>query len=85
MPEVLSAICKAFSEGDLVAAKSHQDKFSALRNDLFTLGFPPAVTKRALYLMDNSVGSNRRPALMASPEMDAQIAVYLKKHGIWEA
>lgn len=85
MPTALSAICKAFSGGDLAAAQAHQDKFSALRNDLFTLGFPPAVTKRSLYLMDKSVGSNRRPALIASPEMDSQIKFYLKKHGVWEA
>ena len=45
-------------------------------------GYPPAMVKRALYLMDSSVGASRQPALLPTPELDAKIQLILEKHNI---
>lgn len=80
MPEVLAGISKAFNSGDIAQAERHQARFTALRTDLYALGYPPALVKRALFLMDNSVGASRQPALPPSPEQDARITAILHKH-----
>lgn len=82
MPDALAAICREFAVGNHEAARQQQARFSKLRADLFQFGYPPAVTKRALYLMDNSVGRSRRPALETSPDMDDQLITILKQHGL---
>lgn len=82
MPDTLAAITRAFSAGDLAAAETAQAAFGAFRKDLYTLGYPPALVKRALYLMDASVGASRQPALLPDPAQDAQIAAILVKHGL---
>jgi 4-hydroxy-tetrahydrodipicolinate synthase len=82
MPEVLAAIVQGFNGGDTAAAERAQAVFAAVRADLYGLGYPPALTKRALYLMDPSVGASRQPALLPDPEQDARIAELLKKHGL---
>jgi 4-hydroxy-tetrahydrodipicolinate synthase len=82
MPEVLAAIVRGFNAGDIAAAERAQAAFAALRTDLYGLGYPPALTKRALYLMDPSVGASRQPALLPDPGQDAQIAALLRKHGL---
>ncbi len=85
MPEALSAICQSYASGDLEAARQHQRRFSELRTDLYQFGYPPAMTKRALYLIDRSVGGSRRPALVASADMDDRLTLVLKKHGLLPA
>ncbi len=82
MPTTVNAICKEFAEGHLEAAKAQQDIFTQLRVDLYGLGYPPAMVKRALYLMDSSVGASRQPALLPTPELDAKIQLILEKHNI---
>jgi 4-hydroxy-tetrahydrodipicolinate synthase len=82
MPEVLAAIVKGFDAGDTAAAERAQAAFAAFRADLYGLGYPPALTKRALYLMDPSVGASRQPALLPDPEQDAKIRALLVKHGL---
>lgn len=82
MPEVLNAIVKGFEKGDLAAAAKAQERFTALRVDLYALGYPPAMVKRALYLSDSSVGASRQPALLPTPEIDAKIRAILEKHMI---
>lgn len=84
MPVPLSAICREFSQGNLAASEAQQELFTKLRVDLYALGYAPAMVKRALYLMDNSVGASRQPALLSTPELDAQIKAILDKHGIKE-
>jgi 4-hydroxy-tetrahydrodipicolinate synthase len=42
------------------------------------------MVKRALYLMDASVGASRQPALISTPELDAKIRAILAKHEIAE-
>lgn len=80
MPDVLAAICRAFNQGDIAEAERQQARFTELRTDLYALGYPPALVKRALYLMDNSVGASRQPALLPDPEQDARILAILQRH-----
>lgn len=82
MPATVNAICKEFEKGNLKEAQAHQEIFTQLRLDLYTLGYPPAMVKRALYLMDSSVGASRQPALLATPELDAEIQAILDKYNI---
>ena len=80
MPDVLAAICRAFNAGDIAEAERQQARFTQLRVDLYALGYPPALVKRALYLMDGSVGASRQPALLPNDEQDGRIRAILQKH-----
>lgn len=82
MPDVLSKISKAFNAGDIAEAERQQAIFGSFRKDLYGLGYPPALVKRALYLMDTSVGASRQPALLPDAEQDAKIAAILKQYGL---
>ncbi|GLK78935.1 dihydrodipicolinate synthase family protein [Methylopila turkensis] len=82
MPKVLAEIAEGYNAGDLAKAEAAQAKFTAFRTDLYKLGYPPALVKRSLYLMDPSVGASRQPALPPSPEQDEKIAALLKTHGL---
>ncbi len=85
MPETLAAIVTAFNAGDEAGAARAQEAFAAFRKDLYGLGYPPALVKRSLYLMDPSVGASRQPALLPDPEQDARIAALLVRHGLMAA
>lgn len=80
MPGVLAAIIRAHNAGDHAEAERQQQIFGNFRKDLYGLGYPPALVKRALYLMDNSVGASRQPALLPDPAQDAQIAAILHRY-----
>jgi 4-hydroxy-tetrahydrodipicolinate synthase len=82
MPETLASITRTFNAGDEAAAERAQEAFGAFRKDLYGLGYPPALVKRSLYLMDASVGASRQPALLPDPEQDRKIAALLVKHGL---
>jgi 4-hydroxy-tetrahydrodipicolinate synthase len=82
MPDTLAAIVNGFNAGDTAAAEAAQAAFGAFRKDLYGLGYPPALVKRALYLMDASVGASRQPALLPDPVQDAKIAELLRTHGL---
>lgn len=80
MPGVLAAIIRAHNAGDHAEAERQQQIFGNFRKDLYGLGYPPALVKRALFLMDNSVGASRQPALLPDPAQDAQIAAILGRY-----
>lgn len=82
MSETLADLTRAFNAGDEAAAEKAQDAYSAFRKDLYGLGYPPALVKRSLYLMDPSVGASRQPALLPDAEQDKKIAAILEKHGL---
>jgi 4-hydroxy-tetrahydrodipicolinate synthase len=82
MPHVLAGILNAYNAGDTAEAERQQAIFTAFRTDLYALGFPPALVKRALYLSDPSVGASRQPALLPDPEQDAKIAAILKRYDL---
>ncbi|MBL4813311.1 MAG: dihydrodipicolinate synthase family protein [Rhodobacteraceae bacterium] len=77
-PDILAQIITGFNTGDTQAATTAQENFAGLRKDLYALGFPPALVKRALCMNDKSVGLSRQPALLPSPEQDAAIIEILK-------
>ncbi|MGO4852103.1 dihydrodipicolinate synthase family protein [Phaeovulum sp. W22_SRMD_FR3] len=79
-PKVLAAILSGFNKSDSAAATAAQDIFSGLRKDLYALGFPPALVKRALFQMDPSVGLSRQPALLPDAAQDAAIQDILRKY-----
>ena len=80
MPQVLAAIVRCHNAGDHDGATEAQEKFGNFRKDLYGLGYPPALVKRALWIMDHSVGASRQPALLPDPEQDKKIEVILKKY-----
>ena len=80
MPDVLAEIVSAFNAGDEAAAAAAQKIYADFRTDLYALGFPPAMVKRALWVMDSSVGASRQPALLPDPEQDAKVRDLLVKY-----
>lgn len=79
-PKVLAEIIEGFNAGDAARAEAAQTVFAGLRKDLYALGFPPALVKRALFQMDPSVGQSRQPALLPDAAQDAAIRDILRKH-----
>lgn len=71
-PVTLNGIHAAFVAGDDAAADRHQTHFSTLRKELYALGFPPAMVKRALRSAMPEVGFSRAPVLIAD-EVDAKV------------
>lgn len=82
MPDTLAAILAAHNAGDHAEAERQQDIFGRFRKDLYALGYPPALVKRALFLMDSSVGASRQPALLPDPAQDAAILQILRSYGL---
>ncbi len=82
MPKVLAGIIAAFNAGDEAEAERQQAIFGAFRKDLYALGYPPALVKRALFLMDPSVGASRQPALLPDPAQDEKIRAILAAYGL---
>ncbi|KZB56320.1 dihydrodipicolinate synthase family protein [Thalassospira xiamenensis] len=80
LPEILAGIIDGVNSGDITKAEENQEIFGNFRKDLYGLGYPPALVKRALYLMDNSVGASRQPALLPDAEQDGKIVEILKKY-----
>lgn len=85
MPDTLAAILRAHDRGDRTEAEAQQARFAAFRADLYALGFPPAMVKRALWCMDPSVGASRQPALLPDPAQDARVRALLGRYGMLEA
>ncbi|MDB6454566.1 dihydrodipicolinate synthase family protein [Falsirhodobacter sp. 20TX0035] len=82
LPEVLAALLRAHNAGDHAEAERQQEIFGNFRKDLYGLGYPPALVKRALYLMDPSVGASRQPALLPDAEQDRKIIAILQKYAL---
>src|SRR3546814_5326773 len=81
LPHVLSAIFSAFNSSDEAEAARQQAIYGNFRRDLYGLGYPPALVKRALYLMEPSVGASRQPALLpaAAPIGRAHVCTHVTK------
>jgi 4-hydroxy-tetrahydrodipicolinate synthase len=84
-PTWVRAIAQAFEAGDQDAADAAQKKLNALRERLYAFGYPPAMVKRALYLMDSSVGNNRLPALVPDKTIDEGLYALLGDFGLRRA
>lgn len=72
-------IC-AFKSSNLRAASEMQNKINSFRNDLYMLGYGPALVKRILYLIDPEVGNNRMPALYEDAEIDKALQKLINKY-----
>lgn len=81
-PEILARILSGFNAGEMDKAQDAQNTFGALRADLYALGFPPAMVKRALFQNDPTVGLSRQPALLPDADQDKAIRTILEKHGL---
>lgn len=82
LPHVLADIISAYNDGDIEKAEIAQKTFADFRTDLYALGYPPAMVKRALWCMDSSVGGSREPALLANAETDDAIREILARYNI---
>ncbi|MGF6232880.1 dihydrodipicolinate synthase/N-acetylneuraminate lyase [Inquilinus ginsengisoli] len=78
-PVTLNALHAAFIRGDLAAAEAHQARFRALRQELYGLGFPPTMVKRALSHAMPEVGRSRGPVLIIEA-VDRRIAEISRAH-----
>ncbi len=81
-PTTVASICREFAAGNREESAKQQDILTGIRTDLYAFGYAPAMVKRALYLMDKSVGGSRQPALIPTAELDEKITAVLKKHGL---
>ena len=81
LPDVLARIVACVNAGDEPGATEAQSIYSKFRTDLYELGYPPAMVKRALYLRDHSVGASRQPALLPDPDKDQKIEAILEVNG----
>lgn len=82
LPSVLARIVACVNTGDDTGAAEAQATYTKFRTDLYELGYPPAMVKRALFLRDHSVGASRQPALLPDPDKDKKIEKILDKYGV---
>jgi len=82
VPGWVRSIADAADAGQAREADEAQAKVNELREKLYAHGYPPAMVKRALFLMDPSVGNNRLPALVPSEAVDSDLAALLDSLGI---
>ena len=78
-PVTANGIHAAFLKANLELAESHQAHLSALRKELYALGFPPAMVKRALYHAMPEVGRSRAPVLIPE-DVDIKIKEISRKY-----
>lgn len=80
MPNVLATIINCVNNNDDAGAAKAQETYTNFRTNLYKLGYPPALVKRALWVMDNSVGASRQPALLPNATQDKAILEILTKY-----
>jgi len=82
IPELIRQVADAFESGDAAAADGAQAKVNKVREVLYAPGYPPAMVKRTLYLMDKAVGNNRLPALVPDEKIDAALGAAIAQFGL---
>jgi 4-hydroxy-tetrahydrodipicolinate synthase len=78
-PVTLQSIYREYRAGNDAAASQHQDRYSALRKELYAHGFPPTMVKCALRSVMPEVGPSRGPALV-SAEVEAAVKTVAQKY-----
>lgn len=78
-PITLNAIHAAFVKGELATAEERQTHFGTLRKELYALGFPPAMVKRALASATPEVGFSRSPVEIPT-DLAAKIAAVASRY-----
>ena len=82
VPGWVNAICTNYEQGNTEEAEKIQAKLLDFRTKLYSLGFGPALVKRAVYVMNPAVGNNRTPSLVPGPELDAKLKALLEEFSI---
>lgn len=82
IPSWVNDILRLWADGDKQGSEDAQKKVTAFRSDLYQHGFPPAMVKRALFIMDPAVGNNRLPALIVSAEIDETLRKLLQQYNL---
>ncbi|MCF7915466.1 MAG: dihydrodipicolinate synthase family protein [Spirochaetaceae bacterium] len=82
IPDWIHAVAEAFTSGSEEEADKVQEKVNDFRTALYAPGYPPAMVKRVLYLMDSEVGNNRLPALVPNAETDAALEAVIDNYGL---
>jgi 4-hydroxy-tetrahydrodipicolinate synthase len=85
IPAWIRAVGDAFASGDAAAADAAQAKVNQVREVLYAPGYPPAMVKRTLYLMDKAVGNNRLPALVPDEKIDSALRAAIEQFGLTRA
>lgn len=78
VPKELAAIYEKFIAGDLEGAKKAQASIRPIR-EVFKMGNPNSITKRATELMGHNVGPCRAPFNIDDPKIDAALREALSK------
>jgi 4-hydroxy-tetrahydrodipicolinate synthase len=78
LPKELARIYDKFVEGDMAGAKAAQSSIRPLR-EVFRLGNPNSIIKRATELMGYEVGPCRAPFNMEDKQVDAELYEVLSK------
>lgn len=79
LPKTINAIVSAAAAGDRAAGAAHQEHCTALRKELYALGFAPTMVKRALASVMPEVGHSRSP-LVIDAECQARIAAIAARY-----
>lgn len=79
-PERINSIVTLYDKGEREKAETVQRAISKFREELYTLGFPPALVKRALFTKYPEVGNNRMPAYLPNEKNDEIIIKLMKKY-----
>lgn len=83
-PGLLTRIYKSLETGEINDAETAQEMVGTIR-ELFKLGNPNSIVKRALNLLGQEVGPARAPADIADPAIDAEIVkalAWYRENGI---
>ncbi|MGE4284343.1 MAG: 4-hydroxy-tetrahydrodipicolinate synthase [Clostridia bacterium] len=78
VPNELVAIYERFIQGDIEGAKKAQSSIRPIR-EVFKMGNPNSIIKRATELMGYDVGPCRAPFNIDNPELDAALKAVLSK------
>ena len=82
VPRWIRAVAEAFESGDPAAAEEAQEKVNLFRTALYAPGYPPAMVKRIMYLLDKEVGNNRLPALVPDSHVDTALEGVIDNFGL---
>ena len=82
IPSWVRIVADLFESGDATAAEAAQEKINRFREALYAPGYPPAMVKRILYLMDSEVGNNRLPALLPDSTVDDVLKGVIDSFGL---
>ena len=82
VPSDMKALCDAFDEGDLAAARAWHRKLFGLCRDLLGLASNPIPIKAALAMLGRDTGEVRLPLVPLEPPLAARLRQVLEAYGL---